>query len=278
MIGDGVLHGRVCVVTGATRGAGLAIARELGANGATVYVTGRSTTAGGTTEGMPGTIEEAAEAVTRAGGRGIGVRVDHTCDDDVEALFARVREEQGGLDVLVSNAWGGYEHHDLATFTAPFWEQPLTRWDAMFTAGVRAAMVSSRYAAPLLLPRGRGLVVSTIAWSFGEYLGNLFYDTAKGAIARMSFGMATELRPHGLAAVALAPGFMRTERVMAAHAAQPFPLDGTESPAYLGRAVVALASDPKVLEKSGQVLTVGELAREYGFTDVDGTQPAPFRL
>lgn len=148
----------------------------------------------------------------------------------------------------------------------------------MFTAGVRAAMVTSRYAAPLLIARGRGLIVSTIAWSFGDYLGNLFYDTAKGSTVRMSFGMAMELRPHGIAAVALAPGFMRTERVMAAHAAQPFPLEGTESPAYLGRAVVALAIDSKVMEKSGEVCTVGELAREYGFTDVDGTQPAPFRL
>jgi NAD(P)-dependent dehydrogenase (short-subunit alcohol dehydrogenase family) len=188
---------------------------------------------------MPGTIEEAAEAVAAAGGVGIPVRVDHTVDADVEALFARVDREQGRLNLLVNNAWGGYENYDFATFNAPFWEQPLSRWDGMFTAGVRATAVSSRFAAPLLVRTGRGLIVSTVAWAFEEYLGNLFYDTAKAAIVRMSFGMATELRPHGVAAVALAPGFMRTERVMAAHAQQPFPLDGTESPYYLGRAVAA---------------------------------------
>ena len=278
MTGVTGLAGRVCVVTGATRGAGLAIATELGANGATVYVTGRSTQAGGSTEGMAGTIEDAAAAVSAAGGFGVGVRVDHTVDSEVEALFARVRSDHGRLDLLVNNAWGGYEHHDLATFTAPFWDQPLSRWDSMFTAGVRAAIVSSRFAAPLMVERAGGLIVNTIAWAFGEYLGNLFYDTAKGAIVRMSFGMATELRPHGITAVALAPGFMRTERVMVAHAAQPFPLDGTESPAYLGRAVVALAMDADVLRRSGDVLTVGDLAREYGFRDLDGRQPEAFHL
>ena len=153
---------------------------------------------------------------------------------------------------------------------------PETGWES--SCSFRATAVSSRFAAPLLLRAGRGLIVNTVAWSFEEYLGNLFYDTAKAAIVRMSFGMATELRPHGVAAVALAPGFMRTERVMAAHKQQPFPLDGTESPYYLGRAVAALAADPAVMAKTGRVLTVGELAPEYGFTDLDGTRPPPFRM
>jgi NAD(P)-dependent dehydrogenase (short-subunit alcohol dehydrogenase family) len=148
----------------------------------------------------------------------------------------------------------------------------------MFTAGVRAAMVSSRFAAPLMLGRPGALIVSTVAWAFGDYLGSVPYDTAKGAIVRMMFAMAQELRPHGVAAIALAPGFMRTERVMKAHAEQPFDLGPTESPEYLARAVAALAGDPAVIEKTGQVLTVGDLAREYGFTDVDGSQPPPFRL
>ncbi len=279
----GTLQGRVAVVTGASRGAGLAIARVLGEAGATVYVTGRSTRAGSRTESLPGTVEEAAEEVSARGGRGIGVRVDHTVDADVEALFARVEAEQGRLDVLVNNAWGGYERYHDAPFDAPCWEQPFAqRWDAMYTAGVRAHLVASSLAAPRMFRRGEqeppGLVVSTVAWAFGDYMGNLFYDVAKAALIRMAFGLAHELKPHRVAAVALAPGFMRTERVMSAYAREPFDLGATESPEYLGRAVASLAADPGVLARSGQLLTVGELAREYGFTDVDGRQPEAFRL
>jgi NAD(P)-dependent dehydrogenase (short-subunit alcohol dehydrogenase family) len=272
------LQGRVAVVTGASRGAGRAIARVLGEAGATVYVTGRSTRGKPTTEGLPGTVEETAEEVTARGGVGIPVRCDHTADTKVEALFDRVRRESGRLDLLVNNAWGGYEQYDVGRFTAPFWEQPPLHWDGMFAAGVRAHLTACRFAVPLMLPRRQGLILSTIAWAFGKYLGNLYYDVAKAALIRMAFGMAHELRPHGIAAVALAPGFMRTERVLAAHAAHPFDLGGTESPEYLGRAVLALAGDPDVLHRSGAVLTVGELAREYGFTDVDGRQVPPFRI
>jgi NAD(P)-dependent dehydrogenase (short-subunit alcohol dehydrogenase family) len=273
------LRDQVAVVTGASRGAGQAIALVLGEAGATVYVTGRSVRGAPTTENLPGTVHATAEAVTARGGRGIPVRCDHTVDGDVESLFRRVSEEQGRLDLLVNNAWGGYEHHDLARFTAPFWEQPAAeRWQGMFVAGVRAHLIAAAHAAPLMLAQGRGLIVSTVAWAFGAYLGNLFYDVSKAAIVRMVSGMAHELRPHGVAAVALAPGFMRTERVMAAHASQPFDLSVTESPAYLGRAVVALAADADVLARSGHVLTAGDLAREYGFTDLDGRQPEPFRM
>ncbi len=275
---DAPLRGRIAVVTGASRGAGRAIALVLGEAGATVNVTGRSTRASGTTENLPGTIDETADAVTARGGTGIPVRVDHTVDTEVEALFERVRGEQGRLDLLVNNAWGGYERYDGRTFDAPFWEQPLSRWDAMFTAGVRTHFLASRFAAPLMIERGTGLIVGTVAWAFGAYTGNLYYDTAKAAVIRMAFGMAEELRPYGIAAVAVAPGFMRTERVLAAHAVEPFDLNATETPEYLGRAIAALAADPRVHEKSGQQLTVGDLAREYGFTDVDGRQPAPFRL
>ena len=199
-------------------------------------------------------------------------------DTEVEATYQRVRDDQGRRDLLVNNAWGGYEAYDVHAFDGPFWEQPLRHWEGMFTAGVRAHLVSNRLAAPLMIERRTGLIVSTVAWAYGAYLGNLFYDVAKAAIIRMAFGMAEELRPHGVAAVALAPGFMRTERVMAAHAQQPFDLSATESPEYLGRAVTALAADPDILARSGQILTVGDLAREYGFTDVDGSQPEPFRM
>jgi NAD(P)-dependent dehydrogenase (short-subunit alcohol dehydrogenase family) len=276
----------ISLVTGASRGAGRAIAVELGAAGATVYVTARSVDGGPTTDNVPGTIEETAREVTRRGGLGIAVRCDHADDADVEALFARIRNGHGRLDLLVNNVWGGYEHRDCRPLPmVPFWEQPLHQWDGMFTAGVRAHLTASRLAVPLMLPRRRGLIVGTTAnlEPLG-YLRNLFYDLSKNAVKRLAWAMAQELREHGIASVAVAPGFMRTERIVEAfrRAGAVEALDGPggpkETPAYLGRAIVALASDEKILEKSGQLLDVGTLAREYGFTDADGSQPAPFRL
>jgi NAD(P)-dependent dehydrogenase (short-subunit alcohol dehydrogenase family) len=276
----------VALVTGASRGAGRAIALELGSAGATVCVTGRSMAGGPTTDAVPGTIDDTARDVTGRGGRGIAVRCDHTVDADVDALFARIGHEQRRLDLLVNNVWGGYENPECRPLPlVPFWEQPLRQWDGMFTAGVRAHLTASRLAAPLMIPARRGLMVSTTAnLEPLPYLSNIFYDLAKNAIARMTWAMAQELRPHGIAALALAPGFMRTERVIEAfrRAGALAALDGPggprETPAYLGRAIVALASDDNVMEKSGQLLEVGALAREYGFTDVDGTQPQPFRI
>jgi NAD(P)-dependent dehydrogenase (short-subunit alcohol dehydrogenase family) len=262
------LQDTVAVVTGASRGAGRAIALVLGEACATVYVTGRSVPGAPSAEGRTGDIESTAEAVERRGGNAIALRCDHTVEEQVERLFQRVRRDHGRLDLLVNNAWGGYEQRgDSADtfFGTPFWEQPIWRWEAMFTAGVRVHYLASRYGAPLMLapdedrPR---LIVSTLAWADGAYLGNILYDTAKAATVRMAFGMAHELRPHNVAAVAVAPGHLGVN----------------ESPEYLGRAVAALASDPDVLTKSGEVLTVGDLAREYGFTDIDGTQPEPFRI
>jgi NAD(P)-dependent dehydrogenase (short-subunit alcohol dehydrogenase family) len=267
----------VAVVTGASRGVGKGIALALGEAGATVYVTGRSD-AGGTTEGLPGTIRETADAVTQRGGQGIPVRCDHTVAVEVEALFARVKQEQGRLDVLVNNAWGGYESHDWSRFVAPFWEQPMRHWSGMFESGVRAHLLATRLAVPLMLANCRGLIVHTTAWDRDRYLGNLFYDVAKAAVNRMAFGMARELQPHHIAVVALAPGFVRTERVLAAFAAAGRAPESLESPEYIGRAVVALAADANVLARSGRVLTVGELAAEYGFTDVDGRQWPPFHI
>jgi NAD(P)-dependent dehydrogenase (short-subunit alcohol dehydrogenase family) len=252
----------VCVVSGASRGAGRGIAIELATRGATVYVTARSSSGD-----TGGSLEETVAIARADGGACLPVRCDHTVDDDVAALIARVGREQGRLDVLVNNAWGGYEQRgeSVSFFDAPFWEQPLWRWDGMFTAGVRASFVTSRYAAPLLL-RGRaerpGLVVNTMAWAFGAYLGNVLYDTAKAATARMAFGMAQELRAGRVASVALALGHLGV----------------SETPRYGGRAIAALASDPDVLARSGELLTAGGLAREYGFTDLDGTQPEPFAL
>jgi NAD(P)-dependent dehydrogenase (short-subunit alcohol dehydrogenase family) len=291
------LKDKVVVVTGASRGAGRAIAAVLGEAGATVYVTGRTVRGTPAVDGLPGTIEDTAEEVTQRGGQGVAIKCDHTNDADVEALFERVRREHGRLDILVNNVWGGYEGQMFGLPRVPFWEQPRAQWESMFVAGVRAHLVASQVAAPLLIEsakqqsvenepspgpslqgRGNPLIINTVGWAYDEYLANLCYDVSKAAIIRMIRGMAHELRPHNVATVALAPGFMRTERIMAAHAAHPFDLGWTESPEYLGRAVRALAEDANVMQKSGEVLTVGHLAREYGFTDIDGRQPAAFRM
>jgi NAD(P)-dependent dehydrogenase (short-subunit alcohol dehydrogenase family) len=289
------LKGHVAVVTGGSRGAGRAIAMELGAAGATVYVTGRSTR-GHPAQGydqllalsklpaVPGTIDDTADEVTRLGGKGIAVRCDHTNEEDVARLFARVQDERGRLDLLVNNAWGGHESFD-GVFDAPFWEQQLHHWDTMFDRGVRNHLLSSRLAVPLMLGQGKGLLVTTTFWDRGHYLkGNLFYDLAKASMTRLAFGMAEELRPHGIASLAVSPGWMRTEFVLIGHQTdedhwQERPaLARTESPRYLGRAVAALAADPGVMTKSGDVHLVANLAREYGFTDIDGRQPAAFEM
>jgi NAD(P)-dependent dehydrogenase (short-subunit alcohol dehydrogenase family) len=233
---------------------------------------------------VPGCIEDTAEEVTRMGGQGIAVRCDHTREDEVAALFDRVQQAQGRLDLLVNNAWGGHESFD-GVFDAPFWKHPLAHWDTMFDRGVRNHLLSSRCAAPMLVQQGRGLIVTTTFWDRGRYMrGNLFYDLAKASMTRLAFGLAEELRPHGVASLALSPGWMRTEWVLAGHQTDEQhwherpALARTESPRYLGRAVVALAADPQVLDRSGQVLRVGDLAREYGFTDIDGRQVEAFEL
>jgi NAD(P)-dependent dehydrogenase (short-subunit alcohol dehydrogenase family) len=271
------LSDRVALVTGASRGGGAAIAAVLGEAGATVYVTGRSSRAGARTEDLPGTVEDSAAQVSARGGTGIGVVCDHTDPAAVEALVARIGADHGRLDVLVNNAWGGYERYVPSEFVAPFWEQPLQqRWDAMFGAGVWPTLLTSHRAAPLL---AKGAIVAcTIAWARDAYLGNAIYDAAKACIARFAFAMARDLCERGVTAVAIAPGWMRTERILAAHAAQPFDLSPTESPEYLGRAVAHLAADPERLRRSGELLTAGDLARDYGFTDVDGSQPAAFTI
>ncbi|WP_431287848.1 SDR family oxidoreductase [Roseateles chitinivorans] len=292
---DRPLAGRVAVVTGASRGAGRGIALELGAAGATVYVTGRSTRAQPATQydrlqalsGMsriPGTVDDTADDVTRLGGHGIAARCDHTDEAQVRALFERVRAEQGGLDLLVNNAWGGHEVFS-GVFDAPFWERPMDEWDAMLDRGVRNHLLASRAAAPLLIARGGGLIVTTTFWDRDRFLkGNLVYDLAKASMTRLAGAMAQDLRPHRVASVAVSPGWMRTEFVLAGHHTDEDhwrerpELAGTESPRYVGRAVAALAADPQVMARTGRVLRVGDLAAEYGFTDIDGRRVPPFEM
>jgi NAD(P)-dependent dehydrogenase (short-subunit alcohol dehydrogenase family) len=280
------LKGKIAIVTGASRGAGRGIALALGEEGATVYVTGRSVRSEGASSGLSSlTINATADAITARGGLGIPVQCDHTDDEQVAALFRRVEEEQEGLDLLVNNAWGGYEGMD-DTFTSPFWEQPLKRWDKMFDAGVRAQFTASRMAAALMISKRSGLIVGTTFWDRNKYLGSLPYDLAKTAVNRMAYVMGLELREHGIAAIAVSPGWMRTEAVLKhfdlplddSERALPKELETTESVFYIGRAIAALASDPNVLEKTGTVCTVGDLARQYEFTDIDGTQPPAFQI
>jgi NAD(P)-dependent dehydrogenase (short-subunit alcohol dehydrogenase family) len=271
------LTGQVAVVTGATRGAGLGIARVLGEQGATVYVTGRSVRGAPTVPEYPGSIEDAADQVSARGGRGIPVRCDHTDEQSVIELFERVQAGHGRLDVLVCNAWAGYmpypEHNKW--FDQPFWEQSMERWDGMFTGGLRAHLMTARYGVPLMLPASRGLVIFTTFTMGRKYLGNVFYDVAKNGICRAAEVLAGELEDHEIAVLALTPGWVLAERMTDL---TPSQRTQTESVEYIGRAVAALAADPGVMRRSGQALAVGNLAREYGFTDVDGRQPTAYPI
>lgn len=274
------LTGKVAVVTGASRGAGRGIASVLGECGARVYVVGRSVRGVPTTDNMPGTIEDTADEVTRRGGRGLAVRCDCTVNEEVKALFERVKQEQGRLDLLVNNAWGGYEGGPL--MPKRFWNILFEKhWQGMFVAGLRAHLLASYYAIPLMLPQKRGLLVSTVAWDHEKYIGNV-YDISKHAIVRMMWGLARELRKFRIAAVAIAPGFMRTERVLAAYKTdeqnwRKIPgLKRTETPEYLGRAIACLAADRRAMQKTGRAFHAGELARIYRITDLDGRRIPPF--
>jgi NAD(P)-dependent dehydrogenase (short-subunit alcohol dehydrogenase family) len=270
------LRGRVALVTGASRGVGRGIAVGLGEAGATVYLTGRTVQPGASPGGLGGTLDEAAAAVTAAGGEGIPVACDHQDDEQVRALFARIAAERGRLDVLVNNVWGGYEHfYDGTRFWEEqgFWTVPIARWDKSFDAGVRAHYVASALAAPLMIAGGAGLIVNISFFAAQRDDRGVIYGVAKAADDRMAACMAHELRPHNVAAVSLYPGLVRTESVLAA--AEHFDMRNSESPAFIGRAVAALAADPHIMAKSGQVLVAAQVALDYGYADVDGKQPRP---
>ncbi len=256
------LHGRVAVVTGASRGVGRGIARELAAGGAKVYATGRS-----------------QQDLRHMNGHGTAICCDHRVDAEVDAAFRRILTEDGHVDVLVNNVWGGYERMvEDGEFTWPraFWEQPLWRWDAMFSAGVRAHYHASQLVAPSMIAQRRGLIVNISFWAAQKRIGNVAYGVAKAATDKLTADMSVELGQYGVTVVSLYPGLVRTEKVM--EAAAYLDLSNSESPEFIGRAVAALATDPDALRHTGKILVAAALAKEYGFTDIDGRTPRPLTL
>ncbi len=251
----------VALVTGASRGIGRGVAAELAAEGVRVYATGR-------------TVNDAKlpDAVIR-------LTCDHTDDERVAQVFKRIERDSGRLDILVNNAWAGYERMvdegRHFTWGYPFWEQPAFRWDAMMTAGVRASFFAGQHAARLMIPAKRGLIVNISHWAAQKRIGNVVYGMAKAATDKFTADAAQELRPHGVTVVSLYPGLVRTELVLEAGV---FDLSNSESPEFLGRAVGALARDPDVIRFSGRPLVAADVAQHYGFTDIDGKQPRPLTI
>ncbi|MCH5671261.1 SDR family oxidoreductase [Streptomyces gilvus] len=282
------LNGRVALVAGATRGAGRGIAVELGAAGATVYVTGRSTRARRSEYDRPETIEDTADLVTRAGGRAIAVPTDHLEPDQVRALVDRIADEQGHLDVLVNDIWGG---ESLFEWDRPVWEHDLDKGLRLLRLAVETHAVTSHHALPLLLRRPGGLAVEvtdgTAEYNRDTYRVSFFYDLAKTSVLRMAFALGHELGPRGATAVALTPGWLRSEIMLdqfgvrednwrdALTKVPHFAI--SETPRYVGRAVAALAADPEVARFNGRSLSSGGLAQVYGFTDLDGSRPDAWR-
>ena len=281
------LRDRVALVAGATRGAGRGIAVQLGAAGATVYVTGRSTRAQRSEMDRPETIEETAELVSAAGGRGIAVRVDHTVPSQVSALVDRIRADHGALHILVNDIWGA----TVMEWNKTVWESSLDIGLRTLELGVHTHAITSHFAIPLLIESPGGLVVEvtdgTASYNAAKYRVSFFYDLAKASVLRMAFALAHELGPYGATAVALTPGWLRAEAMLDAYGVteanwrdatsrQPhFAI--SETPAYVGRAVAALAADPELARWNGQTLSSGQLAQVYGFTDLDGSQPDAWR-
>jgi NAD(P)-dependent dehydrogenase (short-subunit alcohol dehydrogenase family) len=278
--GQGSLAGQVAVVAGATRGAGRGIARALGEAGATVYCTGRSVTGRPSPYGRTETIDETAAMIAAAGGTAIAVRVDHTVDSEVQSLFSRVEQAHGRLDVLVNSVAG---EDPMMGQWGSFWEVDLTNGEAILRQALLSHIITAKHAAPLMMRHGRGLIVEVTENDLLLAGGNVVTQVVKTSQKFLATIFASDLRPHGVAAVAMTPGFLRSERMLEhfgvteANWREAGKKDSnfleSESPLFVGRAVVALAQDPHVMKRSGHLVSSWELGREYGFTDVDGRRP-----
>ena len=283
-----MLEGKVALVAGATRGAGRGIAVELGAAGATVYVTGRTTRSEQSDYQRPETIEETAELVTAAGGKGIAVQVDHLKPEAVQALVERIRRETGRLDILVNDVWGGEK---LFEWNTPVWEHDLDNGLRILRLAIDTHLITAHHALPLLIERPGGLLIEvtdgTADYNAGHYRNSPFYDLAKTAANRMAWVHAKDLAPHGATAISLTPGWLRSEMMLEAFGVteenwrdatihQPHFVI-SETPRFVGRAVAALAADPEKARFNAQSLSSGGLAQVYGFTDLDGSRPDCWR-
>jgi dehydrogenase/reductase SDR family protein 1 len=269
------LKDRVTLVTGGSRGVGKGVAIGLAEAGATVIVTAR-TRNGGESE-WPGSLDETVKAINAAGGNGAGLLCDHSDDNSVQAVFEQIQREYGRLDVLVNNVFAA---PSVMPVNIPFWQIPMSLWDTMQRVGLRSHLVASQLAVPLMLPQGRGLIVNTSSGGGIRYTFNVAFGVQKAGVDRMARDMAHELRRYGIAAVAIWPGYIKSEKLAAQPDRVPPALakliaERGETPQFAGRAIAALAADPDVMEKTGQILLASELAREYGFTDIDGKIPPP---
>lgn len=275
------LLGEIALVAGATRGAGRSIAIELAAAGAKVYATGRSTRTGRSTMERPETIDETAEIITKAGGKAVPIRVDHAVPEEVARLVERIAgENEGRIDILVNDIWGG---DPLAQWGVPFWQHNLESGLSLVRNGVDTHIITSWYVAPWMVKRKRGLIIEVTDGISSGYRGSLFYDLAKASVNRLAMAQAAELKAHNVAVMAVSPGFLRSEAMLEhfgvteatwrdAIAKDPHFAE-SETPYFIGRAVVALASDPNVMTKSGTAMATWNLAKEYDFSDLDGSRP-----
>ncbi len=271
---EGRLKGSVALVTGGSRGVGKGVAIGLAEAGATVIVTARTRDGAGS---WPGSLDETIAAIEAAGGRGIGLICDHSDDASVKEVFEFVRRDHGHLDVLVNNVFAS---PDVMPVNVPFWQIPTSIWDTLHRVGLRSHFVASQHAVPLMLPQKRGLIVNTSSGGGVRYTFNVPFGVQKSGVDRMARDMAHELQPFGIAAVSIWPGYIKSEKLAAQPDRVPPALakliaERGETPIFAGRAVAALASDPGVMAKSGQILLASELAAEYGFTDIDGKVPPP---
>ena len=271
----GSLKNCVALVTGGSRGVGKGVALGLAEAGATVIVTAR-TRCGGDSE-WPGSLDETVKAINAAGGTGAGLLCDHSDDNSVQAVFERIEREYGRLGVLVNNVFAA---PSVMPVNVPFWQIPMSLWDTMQQVGLRSHLVASRLAVPLMLPQRRGLIVNTSSGGGIRYTFNVAFGVQKAGVDRMARDMAHELRGYGIAAVSIWPGYIKSEKLEAQPDRVPPALarliaERGETPQFAGRAVAALAADPDVMEKTGQILLASELALEYGFTDIDGKVPPP---